>query len=289
MWLVLAIATVLLWGTSDVIFKSASHGEYSEIKLLAVNGIVYGVASCVYGVAVNAEIGLDVMLKYLPVAATYICSMLFYYKALPLIKVSVASPIANSSCLLTTLLCVVVLKQTVGALQWLAIAMIVAAIVILSLGDGEGVVTLPAQNKRKTYLLGMGCALVYFLLDGAGSFMDDYMLDESLTAESVIVAYGLFYLAVGICCYIFVRTKQKDYRLLRERRSLAGSFVEAGGQFTYVYCYSFGDAAVASPFIASFSAVSIILSRIFLKEKLRFRELVPVIMMLAGMALLSIE
>ncbi len=289
MWLVFSILTVLLWGTSDVIFKSSSVGERSELKLLAVNGIVYGTASCIYGVITHAKIDFDVMLKYFPIAATYICSMLFYYKALPLIKVSVASPIANSSCLLTTLLCVFILRQKVGYLQWFAIGMIVVAIIVLSLDDGETVVTVKTSNKKKVYLVGLGCALIYFVLDGAGSFMDDYILDETLSAGSVITAYGIFYLVVGICCYIFLRTKEKDYRLLADKRKLTGSFIEAGGQFTYVYCYSFGDAAIASPFIASFSAVSIILSRIFLKEKLHLRQLIPVLMMLAGMALLSIE
>ena len=57
---------------------------------------------------------------------------------------------------------------------------------------------------------------------------------------------------------------------------------------TYLLAFSFGDAALASPFIACFAAVSVILSRVFLKEKLRPYQYVVIALMIAGMAVLAI-
>ena len=45
--------------------------------------------------------------------------------------------------------------------------------------------------------------------------------------------------------------------------------METAGQYTYIYAFAFGDAAIASPYIAAYSIVTVILSRIFLKRKIK--------------------
>ena len=75
MWLLFATITVLLWGTS--------------------------------------EINLNILITYLPVALIYIASMFCTYKAMTLVKVSILSPLQNSSCAITTILCIFLLKQEV--------------------------------------------------------------------------------------------------------------------------------------------------------------------------------
>lgn len=293
MWVLFSILTVLLWGTSDVIFKSVSDkGTVNDLQLLGLNGTVYGVSCLIYWAIIGEQFTLESLIKYLPIAALYIASMLFYYKMLPHIKISIASPIANSSCVLTTILCIVVLGQTVTALQATAILLIVSAIIILSL-DRE-----PRQEKglkTKDYLFGIGCAMIYFAFDGVASFLDDYMLDETLSESDVIIAYGVCYLIVGVIALTVAAAKagregkKLDYSFVKSPKTIAGCLIETGGQFTYVYAYAAGDAAIASPFIAAFAMVSVILSRIFLKEKLNLKQYILVFMMLAGMFILAIE
>jgi drug/metabolite transporter (DMT)-like permease len=289
MWLLFSILTVLLWGTSDVLFKSvSSEGRTDALKLLAMNGTVYGVCCLIYW-AIVGGFSFTSLIQYLPVAAIYIASMLFYYKMLPHIKISIASPIANSSCVLTTLLCVIVLGQRVNAMQAVAILLIVAAIVVLSFDKTE---QSPTAGPRD-YLIGIGFAMLYFVLDGTASFLDDYMLSDALAGNDVIIAYGIWYLLVGLSAMAIAAKKQGgdrlDFGFVRDGKTLLGCLIETAGQFTYVFAYAYGDAAIASPFIASFSMVSVILSRIFLKEKLGIKQYVLVAMMLAGMFILAIE
>lgn len=291
MWLLFSILTVLLWGTSDVIFKSVSNeGRVDEFKLLALNGMVYGVCCLIYW-AIVGGFEFSSLIKYFPIAAIYISSMVFYYKMLPHIKISLASPIANSSCVLTTILCVVVLKQSVSAPQAVGILLIVSAIIILSFDKSEQ----SADAGVRDYLVGIGFAMLYFVLDGTASFLDDYILDDTLSANDVIISYGIWYLLVGIIM-LFVaarrsgsKNKRLDFGFVKDGKTLIGCLLETGGQFTYVFAYAYGDAAIASPFIASFAMVSVILSRIFLKEKLGAKQYILVAMMLAGMFILGIE
>ena len=272
MWLLFATITVLLWGTS--------------------------------------EINLNILITYLPVALIYIASMFCTYKAMTLVKVSILSPLQNSSilsplqnssCAITTILCIFLLKQEVGIPQIIAIALIIICMILLSINKDEtlrlesGDKEADEKNAKRAYLLylkGIAFALGYWFLDGIGSFMDDYTLEANLSAEQVIIAYSFIYGIIGVICAIIVKIKDRDYKYTKVKENklkLLGTLVETAGQYTYIYAFAFGDAALASPYIAAYSVVTVILSRIFLKEKLTKKQYVLISLILAGMITLSIE
>lgn len=283
MWLLFSILTVLLWGTSDVIFKSVSE-EKGEAVLLAYNGIVLGIASLVYMVIGGFGITFDAIISYLPIAAIYITSMYCYYKAISLVQLSIASPIANSSCVITSLLATLILGQQIAWFKWIAIAGIVASIVVISISTGKAEEESGTKSKKPFW--GILWALAYFVLDGTASFMDDYTLKETLSESDVLISYGVIYMLVGIIALcIAIRKKQFSF----EPRTLVGSLIETAGQFTYIYAFAFGESVIASPFIASFSVVSVILSRIFLKEKLKPWVYIFIGIMICAMFVLSLE
>ncbi len=302
MWLLFATITVLLWGTSETIFKKVSTIEkHSVLKLISFNGIILGICAIVFMLITRTEINLNILITYLPVALIYIASMFCTYKAMTLVKVSILSPLQNSSCAITTILCIFLLKQEVGIPQIIAIALIIICMILLSINKDEvlrlesGDKEADKKNAKKAYLLylkGIAFALGYWFLDGIGSFMDDYTLETNLSAEQVIIAYSFIYGIIGVICAIIVKLKDKDYKYIKVKENklkLLGTLVETAGQYTYIYAFAFGDAALASPYIAAYSVVTVILSRIFLKEKLSKKQYVLIALILAGMITLSIE
>ncbi len=62
---------------------------------------------------------------------------------------------------------------------------------------------------------------------------------------------------------------------------------ETVGQFTYVYAMS-SEAIVAAPMVACYSIVSMILSRIFLKEKLTKAQYACIVVVMLGIAVLGV-
>lgn len=302
MWLLFATITVLLWGTSETIFKKVSTIEkYSVLKLISFNGIILGICAIVFMLITRTEINLNILITYLPVALIYIASMFCTYKAMTLVKVSILSPLQNSSCAITTILCIFLLKQEVGIPQIIAIALIIICMILLSINKDEvlrlesGDKEADKKNAKRAYLLylkGIAFALGYWFLDGIGSFMDDYTLEANLSAEQVIIAYSFIYGIIGVICAIIVKFKDRDYKYTKVKENklkLVGTLVETAGQYTYIYAFAFGDAALASPYIAAYSVVTVILSRIFLKEKLSKKQYVLIALILAGMITLSIE
>lgn len=303
MWLVFATITVLLWGTSETIFKKVSTGEkHSVLKLISYNGIILGICALIFMLITKTEVSWNMILTYLPISAIYIASMFCTYKAMTLVKVSILSPLQNSSCAITTILCILILKQEVGIIQIIAIAIIILCMILLSINKDEAVLRLESGNKEEDeknakrayllYLKGIAFSLGYWLLDGIGSFMDDYTLEANLSAEQVIIAFSLIYCFVGIVCSIILKIKEKEYKIVNLKQNklkFIGTLVETAGQYTYIYAFAFGDAVLASPYIAAYSIVTVILSRIFLKEKLKKKQYILIAFILASMIILSFE
>jgi drug/metabolite transporter (DMT)-like permease len=63
---------------------------------------------------------------------------------------------------------------------------------------------------------------------------------------------------------------------------------ETGGQLTYVYALG-GVDAVAAPILSSVCVVSLVLSRIFLKEKLSWKTYAFITIVIIGILLLAIS
>ena len=93
--------------------------------------------------------------------------------------------------------------------------------------------------------------------------------------------------ALILSVYVYGIKHEKPRALLDRDRWFAALF-ETGGQFAYVYAMSGGSAVVAAPMIASYSIVSVLLSRLFLKEKLTKWQYVAVSLVLMGIAALGV-
>lgn len=301
MWILFATLTVLLWGTSETIFKKVSTQEKNTVlKLISYNGIILGICALIFMLITKTEVNLDIILTYLPISAIYIASMFCTYKAMRLVKVSILSPLQNSSCAITTILCVVLLKQELNIPQILAIAIIIICMALLSIKK-DNTLRIESGNKEEDeknaktayllYLKGIAFALGYWFLDGIGSFMDDYTLEANLSAEQVIISFSFIYFIVGIVCSIILKFKEKDYKIINfqeNKLKLIGTLLETAGEYTYIYTFAYGDAALASPYVAAYSIITVILSKIFLKEKLDKKQYILISLILAGMITLSI-
>lgn len=172
-----------------------------------------------------------------------------------------------------------------------------------------------ADEKYRVGLVAFMMPILYCIIDAMGTFFDAYYLDDfeatplvdvtEDTLENVAnVSYELTFLFCGLVILVFILVKQAKARKymetsgddsatlvplrLRDQKSrIFAALFETAGQATYVYAMS-GNGVVAAPMIASYSIVSLILSRIFLKEKLTRRQYYAVVAVLIGIALLGI-
>ena len=133
------------------------------------------------------------------------------------------------------------------------------------------------------------------MFDTIGTAADGIILDEEtglgLSETQVLILYGLTFLLFGVVAwlYMLIRTK-KAYNPFKksEMSKGAASLCEEFGQIFYVYAMA-AKPMLAAPMIASYCIVSIILSRIFLKEKLKASQYACVITVVLGIVMLGIS
>ena len=131
--------------------------------------------------------------------------------------------------------------------------------------------------------------ILYCVLDAAGTFADSLVL-ETLDEGSANVAYELTFLIAGLLAGGYVLFVKREKLTVRsEGPKYLGAVCETIGQFFYIYALADkAHVAMSAPIIASYCAVSVLWSRLFLKEKLSWKHYAAIAITVAGIAIIGL-
>ena len=295
MWFTFSLLSIIAWGCADLFAKRGTdpRDRYSHYRLVIAVGAVMGVHALGSWLLGGIDYSPRLIVVYFPVSFCYILSMTIGYAGLRFIELSVSSPICNSSGAVSALLCFLLLGQRMEPLQFAGVAMISVGIFLLSLlqkraydaeleQSGEAV-----PGKYRYGLLAILFPILYCLVDGLGTFLDAYYLEHIMGEAQANISYELTFALCALLSWLYLRFYRRQSASLFQRRDyILAAICEAAGQFTYVYAMS--DAAIlAAPMIASYSIFSVLLSRIFLKEKLTRTQYLVITLVMCGIAVLG--
>ena len=297
-WFWFSIIALLCWSGSDFFSKIGCRDpkdKYSQFKMVMAVGLVMGLhAACEIFIG-GTEISWNVMLTYLPVSLLYIGSMTLGYVGLRYIELSISSPICNASGALVAI--IAIFSGTAEAMevpQYLAIALACAGVIGLGFVEANEDDDLRAARqeaynyKYAKSWLALALPIAYCMLDAAGTFADDLVL-ETLNEDSANVAYELTFLAAGIVCFVYtVIVKKQPLVPKMEAPKYLGAMFETAGQFAYIYALASGESALAAPIISSYCMASVLWSRLFLKEKLSWKHYACICVTFAGILIMGI-
>lgn len=303
MWFIFALSTLLCWGIADLFYKKGADekDKYSHLKTSMMVGLVMGIHAICMLLFTDMNYNFINILIYLPVSLMYILSMTIGYFGLRYLEVSISSPIQNSSGAVTCLLCLIFLNQTLDTISAIAIILISVGIFMLGVLEKSKQKEYEELNNKK-YKIGFIAfmiPIIYCVIDALGTFFDAYYLDSIETTPLINVteatlenvantSYELTFLICAILIFIFLKFIKKERVIIRDQKERIGAALfETLGQFTYVYAMS-GNGTVAAPMISAYSIISVILSRIFLKEKLDKKQYLIISLVIIGIILLGI-
>ena len=297
-WFWFSIIALLCWSGSDFFSKIGcrdAEDKYSQFKMVMAVGVVMGLHAAYEIFIGGVEISWSVILTYLPVSLLYIGSMTLGYVGLRYIELSISSPICNASGALVAVIAIVTgTAEPMAAPQYLAIVLACAGVIGLGFVEAnEDDVLRAARQEASNYKyakswLALALPIAYCLLDAAGTFADDLVL-ETLNEDSANVAYELTFLAAGIVCFVYTCIVKKQKLLpKREVPKYIGACFETAGQLAYIYALASGESALAAPIIASYCMVSVLWSRLFLKEKLSWKHYVCIFVTFAGIVIMGV-
>lgn len=299
MWLFFTLATTLIWGLAELFYKKGAlpNEKYSHLKIAVLVGVVMGIHSII--VLLTQDIGFNPMnlIYYLPVSLCYIISMALSYFGMRFIEESISDPIENTSGALCSLLCVIFLGEEIAKGSIIAILIIVIGILGLGFLEHTGDTDRAKKIGKKMAIVAFAMPFCYAILDALGSFLDVYYLELetspllNITEDNIEMiantSYELTFLFVAIVLFIFMKIKKVKFELPKQRDKVIAAVCETAGQFTYVYAMS-GNGAIAAPIISAVCVVSVLLSRIFLKEKLNWKQYIFVALVLIGILILAV-
>ena len=303
-WLFFSIATALLWGIAELFYKKGARPDekYAHLKICVWVGVVMGAHAIFTLLTQDISYNPANIIHYLPVSLFYIFSMAFSYFGMRFIEESISDPIENTAGVICVLLFAIFMQDTFHWLTWVAIAVIAIGVVGVGYLENRGETPRKKILGKKLAIIAFCMPFVYALLDAFGTFLDDaFFLIEDVansplvdvtedTIEAVAnTSYELTFALFALILFIFMKTKKVKFGPVSQNKDkvLAAVF-ETAGQFTYVYALG-GVDAVAAPILSSACVVSLLLSRIFLNEKLSWKTYVFITVVIIGILLLAIS
>lgn len=298
MWLFFTLATTLIWGAAELFYKKGSRDneKYSHLKVCILVGAVMGIHAIF--TLCTQDVGFKAIhiIEYLPVSLCYIGSMALSFFGIRFIEESISDPIENTSGAICSVLCMIFLSQSISAYAWIAIGVILVGIL--------GVGFLEKKDNRRSSKYGKKLAIIafimpfgYAIIDAIGSFLDVYYLTMESTPLTFVTednielvantAYELTFALVAVVLFIFMKIKRVKFEISKQRDKALAAVCETAGQLTYVYAIS-GNGAIAAPIISSVCVVSLLLSRIFLKEKLSAKQYLFISIIIVGILMLAV-
>ena len=312
MWFWFALIALLCWSGSDLFSKIGcqdAEDKYSHLKMVMAVGLVMGLHAAYEIFFGGVEISWGVIVAYFPASILYILSMTLGYVGLRYIELSVSSPICNSSGGIAAVLCFLFLQEMPNLVQWFGVAAVTVGVVLLGvaeLTESDYAREMRQKNSKVKYeksFIALLFPILYCIIDALGTFFDSVILREEATGTFLDtlfptmleegpanVAYELTFLAVGIVAAVYVLGVRRDKLTVKaEGPKLLGGVFETAGQLAYIY--ALGDTAhagFAAAIIASYCALSVVWSRIFLKEKLSWKHYGAIALTVAGIIILGI-
>ncbi len=301
-WLFFSIATALLWGAAELFYKKGAlpNEKYSHLKICVCVGTVMGAHAIFTLLTKDINYNPINLIRYLPVSLLYIISMAFSYFGMRFLEESISDPIENTSGAICSLLCVIFLKESLTPLSVVAILIIVIGVLGVGFLENSGETPRKKNLGKKLAIVAFCMPFVYALLDAFGSFVDVFYLDDLASTPLIGVtedtiedvantSYELTFALFALGLFVFMKAKKVKFGPIPQHKDkILAAVFETAGQFTYVYALS-GNGVIAAPIISSVCIVSLLLSRIFLKEKLSWKTYVFIAIVIIGILLLAVS
>ena len=324
LWFFLIFST-LSWGIAEIFYKKGNleKEKYSHLKTTVFVGLFMGVYATVVLFTQNIDLAAfpKNFLIYLPVSLCYIISMACSYFGVRFIEESISDPIENTSGAIVPILCAIFLHETIEVPAIICIAIIAVGVLCVGFFDKKGKEDRHKKYSKKLAIWAIAMPFCYMLLDAVGTFLDIFYTDDVETTLLVNVtdanlehtancAYEFTFLLVAIGIFIFLKIKGEKLfslgaaetvdgnettvkltwyqKLFKQKWKILAAVFETAGQATYLFALSEGQGIAAVILGAGTVITSLILARIFLKEKLSPVQYIFIGIILAGIISLSL-
>ena len=324
MYFIFALVALFAWSGSDLFSKlgTSQKDKNSHWHVIFAVGVVMGIhavitiicgsfidpdntPSWILSVIYSDFKPMD-FVRYAPIAFIYLAAMVVGYVGLRYIELSVSSPICNSSGSLALVICLMFGWATLNGGSIAGVILVTLGIISLGIVEyrESDEVKLARQDgsnfKYTKSLWAILIPIIYLFMDAMGTVGDQLvseleLFDMSEYASNTAFEFTSLCFAIFAFLYVKLIKKEKFFSFgvengedkLLKRNLILGAICETVGQIFYM-SVMFSDFDAGMPMISAYCVLSVVWSRIFLKEKLSYKHYIAIAMTFAGIILLGI-
>ncbi len=284
--IIAGLLSMIFWGTAIFLAALASRKLGSVLTLFWMQLFGFLVAIIYFFLNYNSFVFTGI-LNQIPIliviAILQVIAYLSFYKGLEKGDVSLVSPIGATWGLVVVILSVIFFKEVLSVTQISAVALIILGVVLLSVNIKDMLTEkkfklLMGVKEGIIAMLGWGISLFLLVLPGKelGWFLPAFIFR--------------FFVLLILGGYMLFSKKQfvpKSIKFPIWLLILIGIF-DIGGFFSYSFGVMGEYASIVAPIGSAFALVTVILAKLFLKEKLDISKIIGICGIVCGLILISI-
>ena len=312
-WLLLTLSCIILWGITDILLKKSLDysDSLSQYKTFVWIGIVMAPAGVIMAICSDTLLDSIMMVKdnlyLIPLCVFYAIALFFGLLGAKHLDASVVSPLENIDGAMAAIILYFFFLFTghshitdkIGLVQVVGTVAIVAGVILLgiqeqSLSKQE---THLSENKKRHRLgaLALIFPIVYNLVDAVSMVAVGITVSEETEVAIPDIDFFIFeslgFVVVVICVWFYMLIIKKYKYNPFKKEELVRCGAATGETFgTMAFTFAVGISPIlTAPITSSYCFVTIVLARIFLKERLTKKQYLSLAFLVVGIALLGVS
>ena len=312
-WLLLIFSCIILWGITDILYKKSLdyNDPLSQYKAFVWIGMVMGLAGAIMAICSDTLHDSIMMVKdnlyLIPLCIFYALALFFGLLGAKHLDASVVSPLENIDGAITAIILYMFffltgkshVTDSIGIMDIIGTVAITTGVIFLGIQEHKlSKQEMNLEEDKKKHRLGalaLIFPIIYNLVDAVSMVAVGITVSEETEVAIpdidffIFESLGFFVVAICMWLYMLIAKKYKYNPFKKEELVRCGAATsETLGTMTYILAVA-GNPILTAPITSSYCLVTVVLARIFLKERLTKKQYLSVAFVIVGIALLGIS
>ena len=312
-WLILTLSCIILWGLTDIFLKKSLNysDSLSQFKTFVWIGLVATPAAVIMAICSDTLPDsirlLTVNIYLIPINIFYVVAMFFGLLGAKYLDASVVSPLENIDGAITAIILYFFflftdrshVTDSISLVDIVGTVAITIGVVLLGIQEQklskQEVILEEDKKKHRLGALALLFPIVYNLADAVSMVATGIMVSGETEVSIPDIDY-IFFESLAFALFAFIAwlymliAKKYMYNPFKKTEiyCCSAATFETLGTIAFTFAVAINPILTA-PITSSYCLVTIILARIFLKERLTKKQYLSLVFLVAGIALLGVS